>query len=74
MPELLIAGAAALLAVFGMVSGRLLTSTGLEDVEAEYAPDAVHGRRYYEPTRHGAEARYAEVADRVRARLRGEPE
>lgn len=38
----------------------------------QYAPDAVHGRRYYEPTRHGAEARYADVADRVRARLRGE--
>jgi putative ATPase len=39
----------------------------------QYAPDAVHGRRYYAPTRYGAEARYAEVAERVRARLRGEP-
>ncbi|MFE3517413.1 replication-associated recombination protein A [Streptomyces sp. NPDC059166] len=40
----------------------------------EYAPDAVRGRRYYEPTRYGAEARYAEVADRVRERLgRGDP-
>ncbi|MCI0383363.1 replication-associated recombination protein A [Streptomyces sp. CNQ085] len=38
----------------------------------QYAPDGVHGRRYYEPTRYGAEARYAEVAERVRARLRGE--
>ncbi|MGW7353777.1 replication-associated recombination protein A [Streptomyces sp. NPDC054784] len=38
----------------------------------QYAPDAVHGKRYYEPTRHGAEARYADVAERVRARLRGE--
>ncbi|MFE9391435.1 replication-associated recombination protein A [Streptomyces sp. NPDC006784] len=38
----------------------------------QYAPDAVHGRRYYEPTRYGAEARYADIADRVRARLRGE--
>ncbi|MFC5723303.1 replication-associated recombination protein A [Streptomyces gamaensis] len=38
----------------------------------QYAPDAVHGKRYYEPTRYGAEARYAEVAERVRARLRGE--
>ncbi|WP_432070310.1 replication-associated recombination protein A [Streptomyces sp. AA1529] len=37
----------------------------------QYAPDAVHGRRYYEPTRYGAEARYADIADRVRARLRG---
>ncbi|WP_301125522.1 replication-associated recombination protein A [Streptomyces cacaoi] len=40
----------------------------------QYAPDAVHGKRYYEPTRYGAEARYAEVAERVRARLRGEAE
>ncbi|MFF9557725.1 replication-associated recombination protein A [Streptomyces albus] len=38
----------------------------------QYAPDAVHGKRYYEPTRYGAEARYADVAERVRARLRGE--
>ncbi|WP_431781461.1 replication-associated recombination protein A [Streptomyces chumphonensis] len=38
----------------------------------QYAPDAVHGARYYEPTRYGAEARYADVAARVRARLRGE--
>ncbi len=38
----------------------------------QYAPDAVHGKRYYEPTRYGAEARYADVADRVRARLAGE--
>jgi putative ATPase len=40
----------------------------------EYAPEAVRGRRYYEPTRYGAEARYADVADRVRERLgRREP-
>ena len=39
----------------------------------QYAPDAVHGKRYYEPTRYGAEARYADVAERVRARLRGRP-
>jgi putative ATPase len=37
----------------------------------QYAPDAVHGKRYYNPTRHGAEARYAEVLDRVRERLAG---
>lgn len=36
----------------------------------QYAPDSVHGREYYRPTRHGAEARYADVAERVRARLR----
>jgi putative ATPase len=37
----------------------------------QYAPDEIHGRTYYEPTRYGAEARYAEVVERVRARLRG---
>ncbi|MDF3288891.1 replication-associated recombination protein A [Streptomyces silvisoli] len=37
----------------------------------QYAPDEVHGRRYYEPTRYGAEARYADVLDRVRGRLSG---
>ncbi|MYT69345.1 MULTISPECIES: replication-associated recombination protein A [unclassified Streptomyces] len=39
----------------------------------QYAPDAIAGRRYYEPTRYGAEARYADVVERVRERLRGEP-
>ena len=38
----------------------------------QYAPDAVHGRQYYEPTRRGAEARYSDVYDRVRALLAGE--
>ncbi|MEE1929069.1 replication-associated recombination protein A [Streptomyces sp. TRM 70351] len=38
----------------------------------QYAPDAVHGKRYYAPTRYGTEARYADVAERVRARLRDE--
>jgi putative ATPase len=37
----------------------------------QYAPDAVKDRRYYEPTRHGAEARYSDVYDRVRAMLGG---
>jgi putative ATPase len=37
----------------------------------QYAPDAVHGHQYYEPTRHGAEARYADVYERVRALLDG---
>ncbi len=32
----------------------------------QYAPDAVHGKRYYEPTRYGAEARYADVVEKVR--------
>ncbi|GAA4789472.1 replication-associated recombination protein A [Streptomyces sanyensis] len=38
----------------------------------QYAPDTVAGRRYYEPTRYGAEARYAEVVEKVRERLQGE--
>jgi putative ATPase len=37
----------------------------------QYAPDAVKDRRYYQPTRHGAEARYSDVYDRVRALLEG---
>jgi len=39
----------------------------------QYAPDAVHGRRYYTPTRRGAEARYADVAAWARDRLAGRP-
>ncbi|WKN13603.1 replication-associated recombination protein A [Streptomyces sp. JUS-F4] len=35
----------------------------------QYAPDAVRDRRYYTPTRYGAEARYADVVERVRERL-----
>jgi putative ATPase len=38
----------------------------------QYAPDAVHGKHYYEPTRYGAEARYADVVEKVRERLRGD--
>ncbi|MFL6117344.1 MAG: replication-associated recombination protein A [Catenulispora sp.] len=39
----------------------------------QYAPDAVQGHQYYHPTRHGAEARYSDVYDRVRALLAGDP-
>ncbi|WP_055563997.1 replication-associated recombination protein A [Streptomyces atriruber] len=38
----------------------------------QYAPDTIEGKRYYQPTRYGAEARYAGVVERVRARLKGE--
>jgi putative ATPase len=38
-------------------------------VGQDYAPEAIAGRRYYEPTQHGAEARYAERAERIRAIL-----
>jgi putative ATPase len=38
-------------------------------VAQQYAPDEVTGRRYYEPTRRGAEARYADRAERIRAIL-----
>ncbi len=38
-------------------------------VAQQYAPDALAGRRYYEPSRHGAEARYADRSDRIRAIL-----
>jgi putative ATPase len=39
-------------------------------VAQAYAPEAVAGRRYYAPSRHGAEARYAERSDRIRAILK----
>jgi putative ATPase len=35
-------------------------------IPQDYAPGEVAGRRYYEPTRHGAEARYAERQERIR--------
>jgi putative ATPase len=38
-------------------------------IAQQYAPDAVAGREYYQPTQHGAEARYAERAERIRAIL-----
>ncbi|MEU1018160.1 replication-associated recombination protein A [Streptomyces sp. NPDC005898] len=38
----------------------------------QYGPDTIEGKRYYRPTRYGAEARYADVVERVRARLKGE--
>jgi putative ATPase len=37
----------------------------------QYPPDALVGRRYYEPSTHGAEARYAERSERIRAILHG---
>ena len=40
----------------------------------QYIPDELVGRRYYEPTRYGAEARYADVVERVRQRLSGTAE
>ncbi|WP_258574117.1 replication-associated recombination protein A [Actinomadura parmotrematis] len=40
-------------------------------VRQQYAPDAVHGREYYKPTRHGAEGRFTEVLARIRSVLRG---
>jgi putative ATPase len=42
-------------------------------VAQQYAPDTVAGRSYYEPTTHGAEARYSERYARIRAILQGSP-
>ena len=36
----------------------------------QYAPDAVAGRSYYEPTRYGAESRLADLWDKLRTLLR----
>ncbi len=41
-------------------------------VRQAYAPEAAAGRRYYQPSRHGAEARYADRAERIRAVLDGD--
>jgi putative ATPase len=42
-------------------------------VRQDYAPENIAGRRYYQPTQHGTEARYAERAERIRAAL-GKPD
>jgi putative ATPase len=38
-------------------------------VAQQYAPEPIAGRQYYQPSRHGAEARYADRYDRIRAVL-----
>ncbi|OIV39077.1 AAA family ATPase [Mangrovactinospora gilvigrisea] len=40
----------------------------------QYAPDAVKDRTYYRPTRHGAESRYADIAEWTRGKLKGRGE
>jgi putative ATPase len=40
-------------------------------IAQQHAPDVIAGRRYYQPTGHGAEARYADRAERIRAILDG---
>jgi putative ATPase len=42
-------------------------------VRQDYAPENIAGRRYYQPTQHGTEARYAERAERIRTAL-GKPD
>ena len=39
----------------------------------QYLPDELRERRYYRPTGHGAEAAWAQIADRVARMRRGEP-
>jgi len=43
-------------------------------VAQQYAPDAVSDRAYYEPTTHGAEARYNERYTKIREILHGPPD
>jgi putative ATPase len=43
-------------------------------VAQQYAPDVVHGREYYVPSRHGAEHDAAARLDRIRAALRPDTE
>ncbi|MGH8326515.1 MAG: replication-associated recombination protein A, partial [Steroidobacteraceae bacterium] len=35
----------------------------------QYAPDSIHGKRYYDPSRHGIEERYADRVEKIRAML-----
>ncbi|MGI5272270.1 replication-associated recombination protein A [Nonomuraea sp. CA-218870] len=42
-------------------------------VRQDYAPEQIRDRRYYEPTRHGAEAPVADRWTRIRDFLRGSP-
>jgi putative ATPase len=42
--------------------------------QQQYAPDAIVGREYYQPSQHGAERIAAERLAKIRAVLRGEPE
>jgi tight adherence protein C len=68
--ELLIAAGAALLAVLGMVAGRLLTSTGLEDIEAEYAPEEEPRQRGFVAVLDGVGAPLLPLAVRLHGRQR----
>ncbi|MGI5289311.1 replication-associated recombination protein A [Nonomuraea polychroma] len=43
-------------------------------VRQDYAPEQVRERRYYEPTRHGAEAPVADRWSKIREFLRGRPD
>ncbi|GAA3833313.1 replication-associated recombination protein A [Sphaerisporangium flaviroseum] len=40
-------------------------------VRQDYAPEEIRGRRYYEPTRHGGEAHFADRWAKIREFLRG---
>jgi putative ATPase len=40
-------------------------------VSADYLPEPLAGRRYYEPTEHGAEARISVALSRIREILEG---
>jgi putative ATPase len=40
----------------------------------QYAPDAIHGKRYYNPSRHGVEERYADRVEKIRALLSPQPQ
>ena len=41
--------------------------------EQQYPPDAVLARRYYRPSRHGAESRLADLWEKLRTAVRGTP-
>ncbi|MFY9330262.1 MAG: replication-associated recombination protein A [Candidatus Nanopelagicales bacterium] len=43
-------------------------------VSQQYAPEELHGRRYYHATQHGAEARWADIHQRLRKALGSDDE
>ncbi len=43
-------------------------------VRQQYAPDGLVGKRYYLPSGHGSEARYADRSERIREILHGSPQ
>ena len=62
-------GGAAKIGAGGATSTRTTSPAGWP--QQQYPPDAVLPRTYYRPTRYGAEARLADLWEKLRALVRG---